>query len=185
MKGIINHQLLPIYNKPMIYYPLSILMMAGIKDILIISTPVDTPRFHDLLGDGFHLGLSLSYAVQPSPDGLAQAFLIGKEFIGSDSCCMILGDNIFYGGEFSTKLKAAKEAADKGFASVFCYYVSDPERFGVIDMDKEGTPLNIVEKSPTPPSNYAVTGFISIRKAFRNKPPKSNQVSAANWRLRI
>jgi glucose-1-phosphate thymidylyltransferase len=178
---VTSKQLLPIYNKPMIYYPLSILMMAGIKNILIISTPVDTPRFKDLLGDGSRLGVSLSYAVQPSPDGLAQAFLIGEEFIGDDSCCMILGDNIFYGGEFSAKLKAAKEAAEKGFASVFCYYVSDPERFGVIDMDKAGTPLNIVEKSPDPPSNYAVTGLYFYPKgvseqAAKVKPSKRGEL---------
>jgi glucose-1-phosphate thymidylyltransferase len=156
---VTSKQLLPIYNKPMIYYPLSILMMAGINDILIISTPVDTPRFEDLLGDGSHLGIHLSYKVQPSPDGLAQAFILGKEFIGNDSCCMILGDNIFYGGEFGAKLLSAKKAADKGNATVFCYYVNDPERFGVIGMDKNKKPITIVEKSPTPPSNYAVTGL--------------------------
>jgi glucose-1-phosphate thymidylyltransferase len=156
---VTSKQLLPIYNKPMIYYPLSILMMAGIQDVLIISTPVDTPRFEDLLGNGSHLGLHLSYKVQPSPDGLAQAFLLGKEFIGDDPCCMILGDNIFYGGEFSTKLNAARYSAEQGKATVFCYYVNDPERFGVIGMDKNQKPITIVEKSPTPPSNYAVTGL--------------------------
>jgi glucose-1-phosphate thymidylyltransferase len=156
---VTSKQLLPVYNKPMIYYPLSILMMAGIQDILIISTPVDTPRFQDLLGDGSQLGIHLSYKVQPSPDGLAQAFILGKEFIGNDSCCMILGDNIFYGGEFSEKLLAAKKAADKGAATVFCYYVNDPERFGVIGLDKNKKLTAIVEKSPNPPSNYAVTGL--------------------------
>jgi glucose-1-phosphate thymidylyltransferase len=156
---VTSKQLLPIYNKPMIYYPLSILMMAGINDILIISTPLDTPRFKELLGDGSHLGIHLSYKVQPSPDGLAQAFILGKEFIGNDSCAMILGDNLFYGGELGKKLVAAKESADKGIATVFCYYVNDPERFGVIGMDEHKKPITIVEKSPNPPSNYAVTGL--------------------------
>jgi glucose-1-phosphate thymidylyltransferase len=156
---VTSKQLLPIYNKPMIYYPLSVLMMAGINDILIISTPLDTPRFKELLGDGSHLGIHLSYKVQPSPDGLAQAFILGKEFIGNDSCAMILGDNLFYGGELGKKLVAAKEEADKGIATVFCYYVNDPERFGVIGMDEHKKPITIVEKSPNPPSNYAVTGL--------------------------
>jgi glucose-1-phosphate thymidylyltransferase len=156
---VTSKQLLPIYNKPMIYYPLSILMMAGINDVLIISTPLDTPRFKELLGDGSHLGIHLSYKVQPSPDGLAQAFILGKEFIGNDSCAMILGDNLFYGGELGKKLVAAKESADKGIATVFCYYVNDPERFGVIGMDEHKKPITIVEKSPNPPSNYAVTGL--------------------------
>jgi glucose-1-phosphate thymidylyltransferase len=156
---VTSKQLLPIYNKPMIYYPLSILMMAGINDILIISTPLDTPRFKELLGDGSHLGIHLSYKVQPSPDGLAQAFILGEEFIGNDSCAMILGDNLFYGGELGKKLVAAKQSADKGIATVFCYYVNDPERFGVIGMDEHKKPITIVEKSPNPPSNYAVTGL--------------------------
>ncbi|MCH3909292.1 MAG: glucose-1-phosphate thymidylyltransferase RfbA [Bacilli bacterium] len=156
---VTSKQLLPIYNKPMIYYPLSTLMEAGIRDILIISTPADTPRFEELLGDGKKFGIHIEYAVQPSPDGLAQAFIIGKDFIGDDSCAMVLGDNIFYGGSFSEKLKQAAKNAEDGFASVFCYYVNDPERFGVIDLDKSGNPVGIVEKSKTPPSNYAVTGL--------------------------
>lgn len=156
---VTSKQLLPIFDKPMIYYPLSILMDAGIRDILIISTPSDTPRFEELLGDGHSFGINLSYAVQPSPDGLAQAFLIGESFINGDSCAMILGDNIFYGGDFEKKLKDAVKKADNGEATVFCYYVNDPERFGVVGLDKNKKPVTIVEKSANPPSNYAVTGL--------------------------
>ena len=132
---VTSKQLLPVYDKPMIYYPLSTLMLAGIRDILIISTPSDTPRFQDLLGDGSHFGIRLQYAVQPSPDGLAQAFLIGKEFIGDDSCAMVLGDNIFYGNGFSDILASARDTAENGRATVFGYYVSDPQRFGVVVFD--------------------------------------------------
>ena len=139
---VTSKQLLPVYDKPMIYYPLSTLMLAGIRDILIISTPTDTPRFEDLLGDGSHFGIKLSYAVQPSPDGLAQAFLIGKEFIGDEECAMILGDNIFYGNGFSKILKAAVANAEQGRATIFGYHVPDPQRFGVVDFDEDGKVLS-------------------------------------------
>ena len=151
--------LLPVYDKPVIYYPLSTLMLAGIREILIISTPTDTPRFEDLLGDGSHFGIHLSYAVQPSPDGLAQAFLIGEEFIGEDSCAMILGDNIFYGNGFSDILQAARENGESGRATVFGYYVPDPERFGVVEFDQNEQVISIEEKPDRPKSNYAVTGL--------------------------
>lgn len=156
---VTSKQLLPIYDKPMIYYPLSTLMLAGIKDILIISTPKDTPRFKELLSDGSDFGVNLTYAVQESPDGLAQAFLIGKEFIGDDSCAMVLGDNIFYGNGFSNLLVGAREKADNGLATVFGYYVNDPERFGVVEFNKNGKALSIEEKPTNPKSNYAVTGL--------------------------
>lgn len=156
---VTSKQLLPIYDKPMIYYPLSTLMLAGIRDILIISTPQDTPRFEDLLGDGSNYGISLSYAVQPSPDGLAQAFLIGEEFIGDDSCAMVLGDNIFYGEGFSGMLKSAVSTADGGDATVFGYYVSDPERFGIVEFDNFGNVISVEEKPQNPKSNYAITGL--------------------------
>ncbi len=156
---VTSKQLLPVYDKPMVYYPLSTLMLAGIRDILIIATPEDTPRFEELLGNGSQFGISISYAIQPSPDGLAQAFLIGAEFIGDDTCCMILGDNIFYGDGFSGYLKDAVETAEEGRAMVFGYYVNDPERFGVVELDEDGRALSVEEKSPSPRSNYAITGL--------------------------
>ena len=157
---VTSKQLLPVYDKPMIYYPLSTLMLAGIKDILIISTPTDTPRFEGLLGDGSQFGISLSYKVQPSPDGLAQAFLLGEEFIGDQSCAMVLGDNIFYGNGFSKILRAAvQDAEENKRATVFGYYVTDPERFGVVEFDETEKVISIEEKPANPKSNYAVTGL--------------------------
>ena len=156
---VTSKQLLPVYDKPMIYYPLSTLMLAGIRDILIISTPEDTPRFEHLLGDGSKFGIQLSYKVQPSPDGLAQAFLIGKEFIGDDECAMILGDNIFYGNGFSKILKKAVENAQTGRATVFGYHVPDPQRFGVVEFDENGKVISVEEKPSKPKSSFAVTGL--------------------------
>ena len=157
---VTSKQLLPIYDKPMVYYPMSTLMLAGIRDILIISTPDDTPRFEQLLGDGSQFGMSLQYKVQPSPDGLAQAFLLGEEFLGGEAGAMILGDNIFYGNRFSEILKnAVRNAENNGRATVFGYYVSDPERFGVVSFDGDGRVTSIEEKPKEPKSNYAVTGL--------------------------
>lgn len=157
---VTSKQLLPIYDKPMIYYPMSVLMNAGIRDILIISTPADTPRFKDLLGDGHQFGVDLSYAIQPSPDGLAQAFIIGADFIGDEPVAMVLGDNIFAGHGLKKRLKAAVENAESGKgATVFGYYVDDPERFGIVEFDKDGKAVSIEEKPEKPKSNYCVTGL--------------------------
>ena len=156
---VTSKQLLPVYDKPMIYYPLSTLMLAGIKDILIISTPQDLPNFKRLLGDGSQFGIELSYAVQPSPDGLAQAFLIGENFIGDDSCALILGDNIFYGSGFGSLLRNAVQDAEQGKASIFGYYVTDPERFGIMAFDENGKVTSVEEKPEHPKSNYCITGL--------------------------
>ena len=157
-KGI-SKQLIPIFDKPMIYYPLSALMLAGIKEILVISTPYDLPGFKRLLGDGSDFGVSISYAEQPHPDGLAQAFIIGEEFIGDDSACLVLGDNIFYGAGFTGLLRHSRQMADQGKATVFGYYVNDPERYGVAEIDKDGNCLSLEEKPAHPKSNYAVVGL--------------------------
>lgn len=157
---VTSKQLLPVYDKPMVYYPLSTLMLAGIKDILIISTPADLPNFRQLLGDGSQYGISLSYKIQPSPDGLAQAFIIGEDFIGNDTCALILGDNIFYGGGLGSKLASAVQNAENGFATIFGYYVSDPERFGIMEFDEETERIISVEEKPqNPKSNYCITGL--------------------------
>ncbi len=156
---VTSKQLLPVYDKPMVYYPLSTLMMAGIRDILIISTPTDLPNFERLLGDGSTFGIRLSYKVQPSPDGLAQAFLLGEEFIGDDCCAMVLGDNIFYGGEMRKRLQEAKAAAEEGKATIFGYYVNDPQRFGIVEFDENGKVISVEEKPKEPKSNYCITGL--------------------------
>ena len=156
---VTSKQLLPVYDKPMIYYPLSVLMLAGIQDILIISTPCDLPNFEKLLGDGSEYGIKLSYAEQPSPDGLAQAFLIGEEFIGDDNVAMILGDNIYYGNGFTSILREAAENARNGKATIFGYYVNDPERFGIVEFDNEGKVISVEEKPKCPKSNYCITGL--------------------------
>ena len=178
---VTSKQLLPVYDKPMIYYPLSILMLAGIRDILIISTPEDTPRFEALLGDGSKFGINLSYKVQPSPDGLAQAFLLGEDFIGNDCACMILGDNIFYGNGMKNALKRAIENSKNGIATVFGYYVTDPERFGVVEFDSNGKAISIEEKPEKPKSNYAVTGLYFydnnvVQYAKKVKPSKRGEL---------
>ena len=156
---VTSKQLLPVYDKPMIYYPLSTLMLAGIRDILIISTPTDTPRFEALLGDGSQFGIQLRYAIQPSPDGLAQAFLIGEEFIGSEPCALVLGDNIFYGNGLSALLQKAVQNAQNGRATIFGYYVNDPHRFGIVEFDNDGKVLSVEEKPEHPKSNYCITGL--------------------------
>lgn len=159
LTSVTSKQLLPVYDKPMIYYPLSTLMLAGIKEILIISTPADTPRFRELLGDGRHFGIELTYAVQPKPEGLAQAFLIGEDFIKNEPCAMVLGDNIFYGGWFRKNLAEAKRAAENGKATIFGYYVKDPERFGIVEFDDKRNVLSVEEKPEHPKSNYCITGL--------------------------
>ena len=170
---VTSKQLLPVYDKPMIYYPLSTLMLAGIKDILIISTPEDTPRFEHLLGDGSQFGISLSYCVQPSPDGLAQAFLLGEKFIGADACAMVLGDNIFYGNGFSKILKTAVKNAEENLrATVFGYYVTDPERFGIVEFNEEGRVISVEEKPEHPKSNYAITGLYFYPKGVSRMAQK-------------
>lgn len=156
---VTSKQLLPVYDKPMIFYPLSTLMLAGIRDILIISTPQDLPNFRNLLGDGSQYGLRLSYKVQPSPDGLAQAFLLGEKFIGNDTCAMILGDNIFYGAGMGKMLRDAVLKAEEGLATIFGYYVSDPERFGIVEFDEDGKVISVEEKPRHPKSNYCITGL--------------------------
>ncbi len=166
---VTSKQLLPVYDKPMIYYPMSILMLAGIKDILIISTPEDTPRMEALLGDGSRFGLHLEYKVQPSPDGLAQAFILGEEFIGDDAACMILGDNVLYGNGMIKSLKSAVKNAEAGKATVFGYYVPDPERFGVVEFDSNGRAISIEEKPKVPKSNYAVIGLYFYPKGVSAK----------------
>lgn len=175
-KGI-SKQLIPIFDKPMIYYPLSVLMLAGIRDILVISTPYDLPGFKRLLGTGEDIGLNISYAEQPSPDGLAQAFIIGEDFIGDDDACLVLGDNIFYGAGFSALLKDSVDAAKNGKASVFGYYVNDPERYGVAEFDDKGNCLSIEEKPEHPKSNYAVVGLYfypnSVVKIAKNIKPSA------------
>ncbi len=176
---VTSKQLLPIYDKPMIYYPLSTLMLAGVRDILIISTPEDTPRFKELLGDGGHFGISLSYAVQVKPNGLAQAFLIGENFIANETTVMILGDNIFYGSYFRKNLAEAVKNADNGEATIFGYYVKDPERFGIVEFDKNQKVLSVEEKPDKPKSNYCITGLYFYPKGV-SQMAKKVKISARN-----
>ena len=185
-KGI-SKQLLPVYDKPMIYYPLSVLLLAGIKEILIISTPEDLPNFRKLLGSGEDLGIELFYKEQPSPDGLAQAFIIGEEFIGTDAVCLVLGDNIFYGQGFSETLKNARENAAAGNSTIFCYYVNDPKRYGVAGFDDNGEVTSIVEKPVNPKSNYAVVGLyfytndvVQIAKTIKPSHRGELEITAIN-----
>lgn len=166
---VTSKQLLPIYDKPMIYYPLSTLMLAGIKDILVISTPTDLPRFEELLGEGNQFGVNLCYKVQPSPDGLAQAFILGEEFIGDDACAMVLGDNIFYGGGLRNVLQVAVENAEQGKATIFGYYVDDPERFGIMEFDDNWNILSVEEKPQNPKSNYCITGLYFYPRGVAKK----------------
>ena len=184
---VCSKQLLPVYDKPMIYYPLSTLMLAGIRDILIISTPTDLPNFEKLLGDGSQFGVRLSYKVQPSPDGLAQAFLLGEEFIGDDTCAMILGDNIFYSGGLKAHLRKAVENAEKGFATIFGYYVNDPQRFGIMEFDKDLNILSVEEKPENPKSNYCITGLyfydnrvVDFAKKVKPSPRGELEITSLN-----
>ncbi len=184
---VTSKQLLPIYDKPMIYYPLSTLMLAGIRDILIISTPDDTSRFHTLLGDGSNFGIHLSYAIQPKPEGLAQAFVIGEQFIGDEPCAMVLGDNIFYGAGLTNHLRNSVARAERGDATIYGYYVNDPERFGIVELDEHNNAISIEEKPKKPKSNYCVTGLYfypagvsEIAKTIERSPRGEYEITTLN-----